>query len=163
MRTLSPGDGGRSASDMGAKPMSDEYNLQRFIRAQEPVYKDALDILRRGMMCTPYMEFIFPYLAPEQSVGAPHPFAIGSLDEASAYLASPLLGGRYRQCVGTLQRLHDRNVRRIFGNDDAKKLHASLTLFSEAGGDEFLLETMFDVWFDGLVDEDTMVRIKLMS
>jgi uncharacterized protein (DUF1810 family) len=139
--------------------MKDEYNLQRFIAAQEPVYDDAVGILRRGAMCTPYMEFIFPRLASEPGSAAASPYAIASLDEACAYLSSPILGGRYRQCVATLQGLHDLGARAIFGEADAKKLHASLTLFSEAGGDEFLLETMFDVWFDGLVDEETMIRL----
>ncbi|RWD32551.1 MAG: DUF1810 family protein [Mesorhizobium sp.] len=143
--------------------MSDEYNLQRFVRAQDPVYKDAIGILRRGMMCTPYMEFIFPRLVSNPSNAAPEPYAIRSLDEANAYISSPLLGGRYRECVGTLQRLVNFSARTVFGDADARKLHASLTLFSEASYDEFLLETMFEVWFDGLLDEDTMTKIRSMS
>ncbi|MDX8514455.1 DUF1810 domain-containing protein [Mesorhizobium captivum] len=142
--------------------MNDEYNLQRFVSAQDSVYEDALGILRRGMMCTPYMEFIFPRLATRRGDTAPEPYAITSLDEASAYLSSPILGGRYRECVGTLQRLSDLSARAVFGDDDAKKLHASLTLFSEASN-EFLLETIFDVWFDGLLDEDTMNELNLIS
>ena len=47
--------------------MDDEYDLQRFVDAQEPVYEDAIGILRRGMMCTPYMEFMFPRLASSGS------------------------------------------------------------------------------------------------
>jgi uncharacterized protein (DUF1810 family) len=143
--------------------MNDEYDLQRFVRAQEPVYDDAIGILRQGMMCTPYMEFIFPRLVSRRSDAAPGPYAISSLDEANAYLSDPLLGGRYRECVGILQRLFDVSARAVFGDRDAKKLHASLTLFSEASGDEFLLETMFDVWFDGLLDEDTMNELNLIS
>jgi uncharacterized protein (DUF1810 family) len=143
--------------------MTDEYDLQRFVRAQEPVYDDAIGILRQGMMCTPYMEFIFPRLVSGQSDAAPGPYAITSLDEANAYLSDPLLGGRYRECVGILQRLFDVSAPAVFGDADAKKLHASLTLFSEASGDEFLLETMFDVWFDGLLDEDTMNELNVIS
>ncbi|MER9246735.1 DUF1810 family protein [Mesorhizobium sp. M0145] len=143
--------------------MPDEYDLQRFVSAQDPVYDDALAILRRGMMCTPYMEFIFPRLATRRSGAAPEPYAITSLDEASAYLSFPILGGRYRECVGTLQRLSGLSARAVFGDVDAKKLHASLTLFSEASNDEFLLETIFDVWFDGLLDEETMNDLYLMS
>jgi uncharacterized protein (DUF1810 family) len=143
--------------------MNDEYNLQRFVHAQEPVYEDAIGILRRGMMCTPYMEFIFPRLASSASDGALEPYAIRSLDEANAYISSPLLGGRYRECVGTLQRLINFRAGIVFGETDACKLHASLTLFSEASYDEFLLETLFDVWFDGLLDEDTMIRIRSMQ
>ncbi|MDX8490436.1 DUF1810 family protein [Mesorhizobium sp. VK22B] len=142
--------------------MNDEYNLQRFVSAQDSVYEDALGILRRGMMCTPYMEFIFPRLATRRGDAAPEPYAITSLDEAGAYLSSPILGGRYRECVGTLQRLSDLSAHAVFGDDDAKKLHASLTLFSEASN-EFLLETIFDVWFDGLLDEDTMNELNLIS
>jgi uncharacterized protein (DUF1810 family) len=143
--------------------MSDEYNLQRFIDAQDPVYEDAIGILRRGMMCTPYMEFIFPRLAAGRSDIPSEPYAITSLDEANAYLSSQILGGRYRECIGTLQRLYNVGARTVFGDADARKLHASLTLFSEASNDEFLLETMFDVWFDGLLDEDTMIQLNLMS
>jgi uncharacterized protein (DUF1810 family) len=142
--------------------MNDEYDLQRFVRAQDPVYEDAIDILRRGMMCTPYMEFIFPRLASATGGATLEPYAIRSLDEANAYLAFPPLGGRYRQCVGILQRLSDAGARAVFGDVDARKLHASLTLFSEAS-DEFLLETMFDVWFDGLLDEATMNEIRMIS
>ncbi|YBV97945.1 DUF1810 family protein [Phyllobacteriaceae bacterium JZ32] len=140
--------------------MSDEYDLQRFIRAQDPVYQDAIDILRRGMMCTPYMDFIFPRLAIRRNGGIAEPYAITSLDEASAFLSLPILGGRYRECIGILQRLSGSNARAGYDEVDAKKLHASLTLFSEASNDEFLLETMFDVWFNGLLDEDTMMEIR---
>ena len=143
--------------------MDDEYNLKRFVDAQEPVYEDAIRILRRGMMCAPYMEFIFPRLASHGSGVTLEPYAIGSLDEANAYISSPLLGGRYRECVSTLQRLINCSARTVFGDTEACKLHASLTLFSEASYDEFLLETMFDVWFNGLLDEETMTRIRSMQ
>ncbi|WP_287324067.1 DUF1810 family protein [Mesorhizobium sp.] len=114
-------------------------------------------------MCTPHVEFIFPRLVSNPSDAAPEPYAIRSLDEANAYISSPLLGGRYRECVGTLQRLVNFSAHTVFGDADARKLHASLTLFSEASYDEFLLETMFEVWFDGLLDEDTMTKIRSMS
>lgn len=110
-------------------------------------------------MCTPYMEFIFPRLAAGRSDAGPDPCAITSLDEASAYLSSSILGGRYREYVGTLQRLSNLSARAVFGDENAKKLHASLVLFSEASNDEFLLEIIFDLWFDGLLDEDTMRKL----
>ncbi len=50
----------------------------------------------------------------------------------------------------------------VFGEDDAKKLHASLTLFGEATA-EPLLRSMLTVWFDNRADEDTMIRIDLVS
>jgi len=142
--------------------MNDEYNLQRFIGAQEAAYEDAVYLLRQGMMCTSYMEFIFPRLAVRSGGPTPDPYAIGSLDEANAYLSFHPLGARYRECIGILQRLYRVSPRAVFGEVDAKKLHASLTLFSEANPAEFLLETMFEIWFDGLLDEDTMKEVVLM-
>jgi uncharacterized protein (DUF1810 family) len=50
--------------------------------------------------------------------------------------------------------------RAVFGMDGATLLHASLTLFSVANSDEFLLETIFDVWFDGLLHEATMRQLR---
>lgn len=100
--------------------------------------------------------FIFPRLVTNGNDPLVEPYAITSLDEASAYLALPILGGRYRECVGTLAHLSQASARDVFGADNARKLHASLTLFSEASSNEFLLETMFDVWFDGLLDQATM-------
>jgi len=142
--------------------MSDEYNLQRFIVAQDPVYDDALSLLRRGTMCLSCMEFMFPRLAARGIGAAAEPYAIRSLDEASAYLDFPVLGARFRECVGVLGRLSGLRARAVFGDVGAKQLHASLTLFSEAT-DEFLLESTLDVWFDGLLDEDTMNELDMMS
>lgn len=136
--------------------MIDEYNLQRFVAAQAEVYDDALDILRRGTMCTPYMDCIFPRL--ESEVDGPNALAISELDEARAYLAFTPIGNRYRECVETLFRLVQSSARDVFGDEDARKLHASLTLFAEATN-EVLLRSVLITWFDNMVDEDTIVRI----
>jgi uncharacterized protein (DUF1810 family) len=142
--------------------MNDEYDLARFIRAQDPVYETAIKDLRRGTMCPDHMDFIFPRLTVRHGDPGSEPYAITSLDEASAYLSSPLLGGRYRECIGALQVLPDLSARAVFGDAGAKHLHASLTLFSEAS-DEFLFETMFYAWFDSLLDEETTNALRSLD
>lgn len=136
--------------------MIDEYDLQRFVAAQADTYDDAIDILRRGTMCTPYMDYIFPRLASEADDG--NRFALSELDAARAYLAFLPLGSRYRECVDTLFRLVRSSAREVFGEADADKLHASLTLFAEATN-EVLLRSVLAVWFENMVHEETMVRI----
>lgn len=137
--------------------MIDEYHLDRFVAAQADTYDDALDILRRGAMCTPYMDFIFPRLAPaDDAAGA---FALPSLDAAAAYLAFPLLGNRYRECVEMLFKLVRTSAHDVFGDTDAARLHASLTLFAEATN-EVLLRSVLMTWFDNRVDEETIVRLR---
>jgi uncharacterized protein (DUF1810 family) len=134
-----------------------DHDLQCFVEAPAPVYDDALHILRQGRMCTPYMDFIFPRLAEDARIAGP--FAIVSLDEASAYLTDRLLGAHYRECIRALSWLADRTVREVFGERDATKLHASLTLFAEASNYEPLLRIMLDVWFRERVEEETMIRL----
>lgn len=143
-----------SQAERAAVP--DDYDLARFVAAQAGTYGDALDILRRGAMCTPYMDFIFPRLEDGGD------FAISSLDEASAYLAFPLLGNRYRECVETLFRLVDSSAEAVFGAVDAAKLQASLTLFAEASN-EVLLRSVLMTWYDNRVDEATIVRLRAME
>ena len=53
--------------------MNNEYDLQRFITAQDLVYSDALGTLRRGIMCTRYLEIIFPRLAARRRDAGPDP------------------------------------------------------------------------------------------
>lgn len=138
--------------------MNDEYDLGRFIRAQAPIYDHAIAGLNRGKMPAQYMDLVFPRLC-SGSEDAVQAYAIASLDEARAYLSVPTLGGRYRECISILQRLSNLSVTIVFGECGAEQLHESLTLFSEANRHEFLLETMFDVWFDGLNHEDTIRRL----
>jgi uncharacterized protein (DUF1810 family) len=138
--------------------MSDEYDLQRFVRAQAHIYDDTLLALRRGSMPTIHMDVIFPRLMAPDDGAEGGVYGIRSLDEASAYLDFPIIGNRYRECVAALQGLADRSAETVFGADCARQLHASLTLFSEAS-DEFLLEAIFEVWFDGLMEENTMAAL----
>ena len=135
--------------------MNDEFDLHRFIKAQEPVYETVIQELRNGKMRPEHMDFIFPRLAARDRGLGSEPYAITSIDEASAYLSFPLLGGRYRQCVGALQGLPELNASAVFGDSSARQLHSSLTLFSEAS-DEFLFETIFYACFDSLLDEETI-------
>lgn len=138
---------------------SDDYNLQRFIRVQSNTYDRAITALRQGRIGARDRDLLFPRLAAGDRAPSSRPPAICCLDEARAYLAMPLLGGRYRECIGVLQRQSNRHPRSVFGSRGVSRLHASLTLFSVANSNEFLLETMFDVWFDGLLHEETMRRL----
>jgi uncharacterized protein (DUF1810 family) len=114
------------------------------------------------------MDFIFPRLgrAKDRLVGDAMSlddyFAIRSLDEARAFLVCPILGNRYRECVEALSMTAEASAEMVFGEDDARKLQASLTLFAEASNEQ-LLRIMLTVWFDDRVDEETIVRLGELS
>ncbi|MDT7933678.1 MAG: DUF1810 domain-containing protein [Sphingomonadaceae bacterium] len=112
----------------------DPFGLERFLIAQEGVFDRALAEMRAGAKRSHWMWFIFPQLAGlGRSAMAEH-YAIGSRAEARAYLAHPVLGARYRNCVDALAALAGADARRVFGSVDALKLCSSLTLFAAAGG-----------------------------
>ena len=140
--------------------MSDDYNLQRFIVAQEGVYERALHSIRNRILDPAWMAFIFPRFVNCYHDEATSAFAIASLDEARAYLAHPLLGGRLRESLGALEWLWDVDVNAVLSDRDSKNLHSSLTLFAEATN-EPLMRRMLSIWFACRADEVTMVQLDL--
>jgi uncharacterized protein (DUF1810 family) len=111
----------------------DPFDLQRFLDAQAESYPQALAELRRGAKRTHWMWFIFPQIAGLGSSPTARHFALRSLEEAQAYLAHPVLGPRYRECLAALEALPHSDAERVFGGVDAMKLRSSLTLFAAAG------------------------------
>ncbi|QYF92429.1 DUF1810 domain-containing protein [Massilia sp. PAMC28688] len=139
--------------------MSDQYNLQRFIQAQAPVYPAVLAELRAARKQSHWMWFIFPQLAGLGRSSMARHYAIASLDEARAYLDHPVLGARLRECVALLQAASGRSAHQIFGDPDDMKLHSSLTLFAQAAPDEALFRACLDQYFSGQPDRATLALL----
>ena len=133
-------------------------DLARFVSAQAETYPLALGEIRRGAKTSHWMWFIFPQLAGLGHSAMAQHYGIGSLEEARAYLAHPLLGARYRECVESLQDLPPTTAEIVFGGIDAIKLRSSLTLFAEASG-EPLFDAALERWFDGDRDPRTMAML----
>lgn len=138
--------------------MTDPYDLDRFVAAQEASYETALDEIRRGAKRSHWMWFVFPQAAGLGASEMSRRYAIASLDEARAFLDHPLLGLRLRECVGALQDVTERTAEEVFGSVDAAKLRSSLTLFIEAGGGP-LFRAALDRWYGGIEDEATLSRL----
>ena len=115
--------------------MDDPYDLERYLRAQEPVFAQVCAELAAGRKQSHWMWFIFPQLRGLGSSPMAERFAIGSLAEASAYLAHPLLGERLRQCTQLVNRVEGRTAQAIFGYPDYLKFRSSMTLFARAAAD----------------------------
>jgi uncharacterized protein (DUF1810 family) len=140
--------------------VSDPYHLQRFVDAQDGVYATALAEIQSGAKQTHWMWFIFPQLAGLGLSPTAQYYAIGSLDEARAYLRHPLLGARLRECLEAILPWKGRySAERIFGPVDARKLKSSLTLFDQAepGG---LFAAGLAAFFDRQGDERTLALLE---
>ena len=139
--------------------MSDPYDLQRFIDAQDGVYETALAELRAGSKQSHWMWFIFPQLRGLGLSPTARLYGLVSLDEARAYLQHPLLGARLHQCVEALAPwANRRSADQIFGPVDAMKLRSSLTLFDKIEPNGTFGESL-TAFFNGVPDERTLALL----
>lgn len=136
--------------------MTDVYNLHRFLDAQQPVYDAVLDELRAGRKSSHWIWFIFPQIAGLGRSGTAQQFAIGSLDEAKAYLQHPILGPRLRACTQLVLNVEGRSAEEIFGYPDYLKFRSCLTLFLTAAPDNTLFNAALLKYFHGKPDQLTL-------
>src|SRR5437763_565801 len=95
--------------------MSDPFSLQRFVDAQEGVFAAVHAELAAGRKQSHWMWFVFPQLKGLGSSATARHYAIGSLEEARAYLAHAVLGPRLRECTGLVNRIEGRRVEDLGG------------------------------------------------
>ena len=136
--------------------MTDPFTLQRFVDAQDRVYGAALGELRRGRKETHWMWFVFPQLAGLGHSPMAQRFAISGLEEASAYLAHPILGARLVECTGAVNAITGHSAHNIFSSPDDMKFHSSMTLFSKAAAADNVFEQALDLYFKGKADQRTL-------
>lgn len=135
--------------------MTDQFDLDRFVRAQDPVYHTIQGELARGRKQTHWMWFVFPQIAGLGFSAMSQRYAIGSRAEAAAYLDHPLLGARLVECTRLVLAVEGRTINAILGAPDDAKFRSSMTLFGAVSG-----EPVFDQWitryFAGERDDATL-------
>jgi len=139
--------------------MDKDFDLDRFVAAQDPVYSDVLAELRTGRKRTHWMWFVFPQLLGLGSSEMSRKYAIRSSDEAAAYLAHPVLGPRLRECARLVATHPDIAIGQIFDSPDDRKFHSSMTLFADVAPDEAVFQACIDKYFDGEADPETLARV----
>ena len=140
-------------------PVTDPYNLQRFIDAQASKYGAALAELLAGEKRSHWMWFIFPQLRGLGSSRNAEFFGLTSLAEARAYLAHPVLGERLRECVRAMLQVKGSRAEEILGFVDAMKFQSSLTLFRKADPAELLFSKALGRYFGAAGDTRTLAML----
>jgi uncharacterized protein (DUF1810 family) len=111
---------------------NDPFTLQRFVDAQAGgVYEQALSEIRAGKKRSHWIWFIFPQSAELGRSATAKFYGLSGEEEARAYLAHPLLGPRYRECVAAVRAWLEkgRSLEAIFGELDAMKFRSSVEIF----------------------------------
>ncbi|MBB3393770.1 MULTISPECIES: DUF1810 domain-containing protein [unclassified Rhizobium] len=133
-----------------------DYNLGRFVDAQNGDYERALSELRAGHKRSHWMWFIFPQIAGLGSSFMAEKYAIRSAEEAAAYLADPVLGGRLLRCVEAVLAIEGKSAHEIFGSPDDFKLRSSMTLFAAISEHGSPFHKVIDRLYRGEFDDRTI-------
>jgi len=143
--------------------MTDQYDLQRFVEAQNPIYERVRGELRRGQKTSHWMWFIFPQLKGLGHSAMAMRFGISSKGEAEEYLGHPILGRRLIECAQLVSEVEGRSIEQIFGYPDNLKFHSSMTLFVNTTMPHPVMQALLDKYFGGKGDQLTLQRLSLMS
>jgi len=133
-----------------------DYNLGRFVEAQNGDYERALSELRAGHKRSHWMWFIFPQIACLGSSFMAEKYAIRSAEEAAAYLADPVLGGRLLRCVEAVLAIEGKSANEVFGSPDDFKLRSSMTLFAAISEHGSPFHKVIDRLYRGEFDDRTI-------
>jgi uncharacterized protein (DUF1810 family) len=141
--------------------LSDPFDLQRFLDAQEHTYDDALAEIRSGLKRGHWMWFIFPQIDGLGYSSMSKRYAVQNADEAGAYLSHPILGPRLIEITEALLAVKGRTVRQIFGTPDDMKLKSCATLFAAVSPASSVFESVLERFYSGERDERTLQLLNL--
>ena len=133
--------------------------LERFVKAQEQSYGQALREIQNGRKRSHWMWYIFPQIQGLGHSPTAQYYAVRDQAEAKAYMAHPVLGSRLLEISGELLRLKSSNAREVFGSPDDMKLKSSMTLFEAVSG-EPVFGRVLDKFFAGERDMLTLDFLK---
>lgn len=136
--------------------MNRNYDLERFLEAQNFSYAHALREIQRGRKQTHWMWYIFPQLRGLGRSYNSQYYGIADLGEARAYLAHPVLGARLREISSVLLTLDGNDPRAVMGSPDDKKLQSSMTLFANATEDNEVFIAVLEKYYGGKQDGYTL-------
>jgi uncharacterized protein (DUF1810 family) len=129
--------------------MSDPFDLQRFMDAQEPIYRQVIGELSHARKRTHWMWFVFPQIAGLGSSAMAQRFAIGSRAEAVSYLKHSVLGPRLVECTRLVLAASEKTITDILGSPDDMKFRSCMTLFDAISQQEIFAEAIGAFYPDG--------------
>ncbi len=142
---------------------SDPHDLNRFVQAQEKVYKQALAEIRNGRKQTHWIWYIFPVFDGLWSSLNHKRYSIKSIAEAKAYLAHPVLGPRLRECTEAVLGVEGRSALEIFDSPDDRKVRSCATLFAFVSPDGSVFERLIGKYYRGERGGKTLRLLELAS
>lgn len=140
--------------------MEKQYDLNRFLEAQQQTYENALHEIREGSKQTHWMWFIFPQLRGLGFTDYNIFYGIENLKEASLYLNHPILGKRLLEITQAMLEIDNKTALEILGRPDERKLRSCMTLLSLLPDAPDCFRQMLEKYYNGIKDEKTLQILK---
>ena len=134
----------------------ENFDLDRFVKAQERDYNTALAEIKNGRKESHWIWYIFPQIKGLGHSGTAQYYSIQNADEAEAYLNNEYLHNNLIEISNELLKLKSNDILSIMGFPDNLKLCSSMTLFHLVEPDEEIFKKVLDKYYNGKLDENTI-------
>lgn len=134
----------------------ENFNLDRFIKAQERYYHTALLEIKAGRKQTHWIWYIFPQIKGLGHSDTAQYYSIQNINEAKAYLNNKYLYTNLIEICNELLNLKTNNAMEVMGFPDNLKLFSSMTLFHLISPNEPIFEKVLNKHYNGKLDNTTI-------
>lgn len=134
------------------------YDLERFIEAQQLDYASALNEIKNGEKRGLWIWYIFPQIKGLGHSYNSEFYGISSKEEAKAYLGHPVLGVRLREITQALLDCDNLSADDIFGFPDVLKVRSCMTLFDLVAPDDIFNKVLYK-YYEGQRCDKTIWRL----
>ena len=137
--------------------MQKEFDLSRFITAQEREYRYAFAEMKNGRKESHWMWYIFPQLKGLGKSENACYYGIDGIEEANAYWQNDYLRNNLTEITKLLLLHTDKSAARIMNSYiDEVKLCSCMTLFSMVDNTDKIFSEIIDIFFNGQPDTETL-------
>jgi uncharacterized protein (DUF1810 family) len=142
--------------------MTDKFNLNRFLDAQENIYEGALFEIKRGNKSSHWMWYVFPQYKGLGYSSTSQKYAITCIEEASMYFNHPILGRRLIEITNAFLNIENKSAYDILGDPDYLKMKSCMTLFNSIQTESEVFSQVINKYYSGLECSRTISQIKLL-
>lgn len=137
-----------------------EYDLNRFIDAQEFSYNIALQEIKSGYKNSHWIWYIFPQIAGLGHSFMAKKYEIKDLEEAKAYMKNDYLKNHLIEITKALLECKNDNIEEIMGFPDNLKVCSCMTLFNYVAPEIEEFKKVLNRFYNGIEDKNTLYLIE---
>ena len=129
--------------------------MERFLVAQDEMYKIALSEIKEGYKESHWMWYIFPQIYGLGYSSKAKFYELKSIEEAKKYISNEVLRKRLIEISTVLYNL-DGDIETILGSPDDLKFKSSMTLFYIVAPEYDIFKKNLDRYYNGYMCEHTV-------